>query len=173
MGYDHEFKRAVEIGSLTRSLHTMRTVPISELYKHAHKPKYIVQHMCVHKGAGYTTSWGRLEHLSEEDVQTRGLQIILRDLDEFASRDSDVGAETNGLTLEAKKARRLLRDYWHVSICLRPGPALELNPICETGRDSGIGYPEDRVTVSLPCTQETFLRILQDAFERCCVIKNR
>ena len=106
-------------------------------------------------------------------MQTRSLQIIQRDLDEFATRDSDVGAETNGLTPEAKKARRVLRDYWHVSIGLRPGPSLELNPVCEVGRDSGIGYPEDRITVSLPCTQEKFWRILQDAFERCCVIKDR
>lgn len=151
----------------------MHTVSTAEIYKHAHKPKYILLHMCVDKENGIRTAWGKLEHLSEEDVQSRGLQIIQRDLDEFASRDSDVGAEINGFTPEAKKARRLLRDCWHVSICLRRGPALELSPICETGRDSGIGYPEDRVTVSLPCMQENFWRILQDAFERCCVIKDR
>ncbi len=129
--------------------------------------------MCPDKHQHWTTAWAKLVHLTEEDVRTQGIDIVLRDLEEFSTRDSDVGAEVNGSGPEAKRARRLLRECWEVGITLRPGPRLELQAIMDVGKDRGIGAPEDSFVLSLPCSQETFFQSLSDAFDRCCVMKDR
>jgi hypothetical protein len=148
------------------------SIPSSDIYRHVRQQKYILVSMCNDKPHLWNTAWGKLVHLTEEDVRTQGLDIILRDLQEFSSRDSDVGAEVNGLGPEAKRARRLLRECWQVGITLRPGPKLELQAMMDTGKDRGIGKPEDRVTLPLPSSPEEFFRTLSEVFERCCVVEN-
>ena len=150
-----------------------KTNPLVNIYRHAHLTKYILEHLCVLKPTGGCTPWGKLLHLTEEEMRTKGLQIVLADLEEFESRDSDDGAETNGVTPGAKKARKMLRDYWSVWVATRPGPALEITPLLETGRDSAVEYPEGRAIIRLPCSSEKFFKTLNRAFDKCCVLGGR
>src|SRR5205814_5360486 len=123
---------------------------------------------------GCLTSWGRLVHLTEHDVRTRAIELVLEDFAEFPNRDSDDGAEASGLSVEAKRVHKMLREFDEVTVSLEGGPpALHLAPVCKTGRDRGSGFPEDMVTVPLPCAPETFFGILADAFGRCRVTKKR
>jgi hypothetical protein len=147
-------------------------IPTTTIYRHVRQPKYVLMPMCISKQHHWTTAWGKLVHLTEDDVRTRGLDIILRDLQEFSTRDSDIGAEVNGSGTDARRARRLLRGCWQVEINLRPGPKLELGAMMDIGKDRGVGRPEDCFELPLPSSPEVFFHTLSDAFERCCVVED-
>ena len=149
------------------------SIPSTAIYRHVRQPKYILMPMCIHKQQHWVTAWGNLVHLTEHDIRTQGLEITLRNLEEFSTRDSDVGAEVNGFGQEAKRARRLLRECWQVGITLRDGPILELQPMIDLGKDRSTGDPEDCLTLSLPSSSEAFFGLLARAFEKCCVVKNK
>ena len=150
----------------------MSTKPGSTLLRHVKDPnRFILERMCVSKRFGCLTSWGRLTHLTEDDIRCRAIDLLLEDFAEFPNRDSDDGAESSGLSPEAKRTQKMLREFDGVTISLESGPALHLAPVRRTGRDRGSGFPEDMVTVPLPCAPETFFGILGDAFNRCRVVK--
>ena len=46
--------------------------------------------------SGSITAWGKFMHLTEDEVRVKGLDIILRDLKEFPSRDSSFGSQFTG-----------------------------------------------------------------------------
>ena len=148
-------------------------IPSTSLYRHASRPKFILMRMCQPHGSGVITAWGKFVHLSEDEVRLKGLDIILRDLKEFPSRDSSFCSEFTGSLEHKRKVRRVLRDYWQVSISLRAGPALWIGPMVETGRNRGVGYAEDRIVVALPCSNEKFYGFLCQAYDRCCVVYTR
>jgi hypothetical protein len=129
--------------------------------------------MCQPEGSGVITAWGKFVYLSADDLRQKGLKIILKDLKEFPSRDSSFGSEFTGTPEHKRKLRKMLRDYWSVSISLRDGPELWLDPIVETGRDRGTGFAEDRIFVPLPCSNKKFYDCLKQAFEKCCVAYTR
>ena len=148
--------------------------PACTLLRHAKDPsRFILERMCVLKGIGCLTSWGRLVHLTEHDIRTRAIELVLEDFEEFPNRDSDDGAEASGLSLETKRVQKMLREFDEVTVSLESVPALHLAPVCKIGRDRGSGFPEDMVTVPSPCAPETFFGILADAFGRCRVVKKR
>ena len=148
--------------------------PACTLLRHAKDPsRFILERMCVLKGIGCLTSWGLLVHLTEHDVRTRAIELLLEDFAEFPRRDSDDGAEASGLSPEAKRVQKMLRGFDAVTVSLETGSALHLAPVCKAGRDRGSGFPEDMVTVPLPCAPETFFGILADAFGRCRVVKRK
>jgi hypothetical protein len=145
--------------------------PCTDLYRHVRRREYIMLSWCVSKQHGMTTAWGKLVPLSEEDIRERGLQMVLRDLEGFSKRESDVGAEINGKTPEAKRARKRLRECWQVIITLRPNSVLEFQPMQDIGKDRGVGNAEDRLTIQLPSSPQEFFRVLNEAFDKCCVIE--
>jgi hypothetical protein len=148
--------------------------PGCTILRHTKDPsRFILERMCELKGIGCLTSWGRLVHLTEHDIRTRVIQLILEDFAEFQSRDSDDGAEASGLSSDAKRVRKMLREFDAISVSLESSTALHLAPVCKTGWDRGSGFPEDMVTVPLPCAPETFFGILTDAFGRCRVVKKK
>ena len=144
-----------------------------ELYRHASRPKFILMRMCQPQDSGVITARGRFVHLPDEEVRLKGIDIILQDLKEFPSRDSSPGSEFTGSLEHKRKVRKMLRDYWNVSISLRTGPVLWIDPIVETGRNRGVGYAEDRVVVPLPCSNKNFYEFLCQAYDRCCVVYTR
>ena len=119
------------------------------------------------------TAWGKFVYLSEDEVRLKGLDIILQDLREFPSRDRSFDSEFTGSLEHKRKVRKMLRDYWRVSISLRAGPVLWVDPTVETGRDRGVGYAEDRIVVPLPCSNEKFYEYLRQAYGKCCVAYTR
>ena len=152
----------------------MSIQPACTLLRHTKDPnRFILERMCVLKGIGCLTSWGRLVPLTKHDIRSRAIEWMLEDFAEFPHRDSDDGAEASGLSPEAKRVQKMLREYDAVTVSLESGPALHLAPACRTGRDRGSGFPEDMVTVPLPCAPETFFGILSDAFGRCRVVKRK
>ena len=146
--------------------------PGCTLLRHVKDPsRFILERMCVSKRFGCLTSWGRLTHLVENDIRCRAIDLLLEDFAEFPSRDSDDGAESSGLSLEARRTQKMLREFDAVTVSLESDSALHLAPVCRTGRDRGSGFSEEMVTVPLPCAPETFFGILGDAFNRCRVVK--
>ena len=148
--------------------------PACTLLRHVKDPnRFIPERMCVLKRIGCLTSWGRLVLFAEHDIRGRAIELLLEDFSEFPRRDSDDGAEASGLSPEAKGVQKMLREFDAVTVSLESGPALHLAPVCRTGLDRGSGFPEDMVTVPLPCAPETFFSILSDAFGRCRVVERK
>lgn len=112
--------------------------------------------------------WGEFVYLSEEDVRTKGLDIVLVDLAGFFARDCSLGSEFTISPERKKKAWKLLGECDEVGISLHFGQELWIDPIVVTGRRRGVGYAEDRFFLSLPSTNERFFAVLTKAYEKCC-----
>lgn len=145
--------------------------PTVAVYRHAHKPRYILQSWCVHKVHQYVTTWGKLQHLTEKEFVSHGLRLVLDDLAQFPSHDSDVGSEDFGTTKEAKKARRALNECWLVHVKLQSEDVLELTPMMDIGKGRGIGS-DHRYLVRLPTNAMHFFQTISAAFEHCCVLSS-
>jgi hypothetical protein len=134
------------------------------VFKHVRKPEYILQSYCIHKTHHWTTTWGSLVRLTDAEFRTGGLDAVLRDLEEFDSRDSDAGAGK-----EAKRARKILAECWQVSISREKDRILSLEPMNDIGKGRAVGSGH-RFMIYLPATPIVFYRTIQEAFEECCVI---
>ena len=148
-------------------------IPATSLYRHARKPQFILMRMYQPEGSGVIMSWGKFLHLSEDEVRRKGLDIVLRDLKEFPLRDSSVGSEFAGSLEHKRQVRKMLREYWCVSISMRTGPVVWIDPIVETGRNRGVGYAEDRIVLPLPSSNQKFYGCLRQAYDKCCVAYTR
>lgn len=139
------------------------------VFKHVRKPDYILQSHCIHKTHRWTTTWGPLVRFTDAEFRIGGLDAVLRDLEEFNSHDSDVGAEDAGTGKEAKRARRILAECWQVVISRENERMLSLAPMNDIGKGRAVGSGH-RFVISLPTTPIVFYRTALDAFEQCCVI---
>jgi hypothetical protein len=128
---------------------------------------------CIDKLHGWKTAWGKLAHFSEDDFRNSGFGIVSRDLQDFSSRDSFVGAEINGSGTEAKQARKLLGECWAVSISKPSEMMLEFQAMLDIGKGRGVGKPENRFNFPLPSTPEAFFSALNEAFDKCCVVEDK
>jgi len=145
------------------------------VYKHGTKDTFLLLRAApLGPEGGASTAFGEFVHVSLDDMRTKGLDLILADLREYPNRDPNHGSVVNGLTPEAKKARKFLRDYDEVIICLESESALSLGPVCVTGRsrDSGTVRKVDVRIISLPCSNEAFFHELRQAFDKCCYEAN-
>ncbi len=143
--------------------------PMVAVYRHAHKPKYILESWCVEKLNGFTTTSGKLVHLTEQEFMSNGLRLVLDDLAQFPSRDSDLGSETFGDSKEAKKARKARNECWVVHVSLNSNEVLELTPMLDIGKGRGVGSGH-RYFIKLPTDADHFFKTITEAFEHCCVV---
>jgi hypothetical protein len=158
------------------SAHVMRmSNPNVSVYRHGTKDTFLILSQApLGPGGGASTAFGDFVHVTVEDMQRGGLNLILADLEQYPRRDPNGGSVINGLTPEAKKARKLLREYDEVIVSLHSGSGLTLGPVCVTGRsgDSGTVRKVDVRIVTLPCSSEAFFHELLRAFEKCCYVAN-
>lgn len=147
----------------------MKTIATLDLYRHAHEPKFIlVRHAPDKQVSGVHVPWGELIHLSDEEVRVRGIEIVLADLREFTSRDSDAEAVWSRVGAR-KNAEKVLRDYFGVSIGLLEQPMLDVWSWHESARGRRVTLPEDHFQLALPCSAQLFYATISDAFNRCTV----
>jgi hypothetical protein len=112
--------------------------------------------------------WGAFVYLPEDDVRKKGLDIILLEFADFATRRQPVSSDFTGSPERKKRARKLLRESDEVSLSLHFGNELWIDPIVTDGRGRGTGFAEDRLFLSLPSTSEKFFAILKEAYDKCC-----
>jgi hypothetical protein len=149
--------------------------PNIAVYKPAAKGDYLfLRHAPLGPQGGASTAFGDLVRVSAEDMRTKGLDRILADFQEYPSRNPKYGSLVSGCTTEAKKARKLLKDYDQVSVWFSSEPVLSLGAVSVTGRagESGLVRKEDVESISLPCSNEAFFQKLLRVFERCCYVAN-
>jgi hypothetical protein len=153
-----------------RRLSQMKTIATLDLYRHAHEPKFIlVRHAPDKQLSGISFPWGELVHLSDEQIRVRGIEIVMADFLEFASRDCDAEAVWSNPAAR-KKAQRILRDYFSVSVGLLEQPILDIWSWHETARGRRVTLPEDHFQLAVPCAPETFYATISEALERCVVL---
>src|SRR5689334_17191566 len=117
------------------------------VYKHATKGDYVfLRHAPLGPKGGASTAFGEFVHVSAEVMRAKGLDLILADFQEYPSRDPEHGSVVNGFTPAAKKARKVLKDYYDwVVVSLTSESVLSLGPVCVTGRarESGVVDKDD------------------------------
>jgi len=148
--------------------------PSIGVYKHGTKDAYLfVRHAPLGPDGGASTTYGDFVHINPDDMQIKGLDLILADFKEYFRRDPKHGSVLDGFSPEAKNASKFLRAYDQVDVSLQSDSALSLSPICVTTRsgDSGVVRKQDISLVSLPSSNEVFFQRLMEAFEKCCCLE--
>jgi hypothetical protein len=77
------------------------------------------------------------------------------------------------MTPEAKRAKRLLSDYWLVTISLVTSDCLKIQPVCDAGRGKWQAFREHEMLIHTSAPPEEFYSTLEQAFSRCCVVYDR
>ena len=123
--------------------------------------------------SSFLWQWGDLVHMTQEDVRTRGLDILLGEFYDFQDRSKSAPSEVTSSPKEKRRAGRLLSDCDQVSISLHSGPELWIQPVIITGRGSGRGDPKDKVVLPLPSDNLRLLEALDTAYSRCATVYDR
>ena len=134
---------------------------------------YALQSLAFDGGFGALSYYDAPRPIAAEEMERRGLQIVLADLAEFPMRD---GADpAHHVTLTPGEQQRFNNTWQLVSVSLsvsRGGGGtrrLEIQPLQRSGRRGGggghVGYPEELTLVRLPTTHRTFMRKLERAFD--------
>ena len=100
--------------------------------------------------------------IDPEEMARRGLEIVLAELEAFASRD---GADPAHAVTSSLGEQRRFNNTWQIVSISRSGRSrLELQPMQHAG-GGHVGEPWERIFVRLPVTQKTFMRKLEQAFD--------
>lgn len=118
----------------------------------------------------FVTPWGSLVRYSETEMRQRGERIVTDAFAGFYDRKEADGAERNGMTPEAKRAKRLLSEYWLMTISLVTSDCLRLQPVCDAGRGQKRSFREHEILLHISAPPEEFYGMLEQAFSKCCVI---
>lgn len=139
----------------------MGYIPNITVHRHPKESKYIFMRFAPWKDHdGFSLAWGPVLHITASEMQVRGLEICLEDLQNYSTREGTDGFQTG--------EEKALVSYPHVSISLQPGPVLDVEPTSACLRPSDPSY---RVTVPLPCSNETFFHIVNDVLDKCYIPK--
>jgi len=146
---------------------TPRIIPICAVLRHTRQPGFFLQSFCRDKFAGFHRNWGYLQSLSEAEMRTNGLQVVLADLEDYSRRDSDQRVNTDSKTPQGRKDSKAMRESVQVEIELLPDGSLQCIPTSKAQRGVWTHLTDAALTLSLPSTTDRFFSRLQAAFDHC------
>jgi hypothetical protein len=130
--------------------------------------KFKILNFAIHHEFGYSVGWGDFVPVSVEDIRTRGVQIILNNLEGFFLRDTRDKSKLYSMSKMSQREQRLLeRDHHVVGIDNYKDNLLRLMPMSRYPSGGYVGDVKDQIELQLPCDNEEFYQNLLEAFRRC------
>lgn len=111
---------------------------------------------------GCAEEYGSLVRLSHDEMQSSGLAIILKSLDEYPTRKKTEKSELEKLS--QTEQTKFEREHKHIGLSLQKGSEIWIDPM-HIGKKGMIGGTrQERQILRLPTNQEAFFQALLEAF---------
>jgi hypothetical protein len=136
------------------------------VYKSKNVDEYYIEHEAIHPTFGCATSFGRLERLSKGEMETAGLGIIQNSIRNVPDRKKSEKSELE--SYDAKSLKIFERNHLLVSISVVDDHGesrlrlVSMKYISGKFQDTG-----KSLIIKLPCGQDAFMQMLNNAFEKC------
>ena len=126
---------------------------------------FLIRTFAIDPRYGYRAEFGELLSVDIESMRTRGLEIVLANLETFFERDAlrDLKERPRQPREESLK---LDRTTYEVAVALT-GHKLCLDPMKRVGSGSSVGIECPAITLDATCTNEEFFQLLTKAFSIC------
>jgi hypothetical protein len=126
---------------------------------------FLIRNFAIDPRYGYRAEFGELVPVDIESMRTRGLEIVLENLETFFERDAlrDLNERPRHPREESLK---LDRATYEVAVALA-GHELCLDPMKRVGKGSSVGIECPAMTMDARSTNEEFFQLLATAFSIC------
>jgi hypothetical protein len=124
---------------------------------------FVVVNQAESQQYGCVEEYGPLIRVSHSEMQSSGLVMVLKSLDEYPARKKTEKSELEGLPAAAQS--KFEREHKHVGVSLQKGSEIWIDPMHFGKRGMIGGTKEERQILRLPTTQEVFFNALLKAFQ--------
>lgn len=139
-----------------------KTIPICDLYMNKDKTLFLLGSCAIESTYGMTVTYGNLKHILQEDMKSRGLDIVLKDLEEFPRREKKQDEKSELQKMTPAEEKKFHKDHRYILLQQNNKNTLEMTPMKPVKK----GFSGNKETVvSLPCTNADFFESLMQAFE--------
>jgi hypothetical protein len=142
----------------------MKMPPAISVYLNQNTSEFSLLSYALDPVMGVGVGCGDFKRLSSDEMKNDGLDIILKDFEEFPYRRKNKDEICELGRMSPKEQRKFKKEHKFVDISQNKENQLELAPMKRIKR----GYAGCQVTiVSLPTTNEKFFETLMKVFEEC------
>ena len=135
--------------------------PSISLFQNLRSGDFAVLKFTIEKEYGMRAGSGKLAHIPFGQMNESGLQIVMESLKEFGK--GEAGCELEALTPSQRS--KFHRQHKSVGIWLDSPTCLVLQAMRRVRGGGGVGKPEGRIVLDVPCANDAFLAALRQAFE--------
>jgi len=137
------------------------SIPNLELYFDATTKQYLLQNYAEHPEFGYSVATGDFIYISADEMEKRGIDIVLDNLREYLDRSA---AETAALDkMNSQESCSFHRRYSCCGLSLDSPDVLTLAPMEVEDDGTGLGDRARDIHLKLPCTPDEFIAALNRA----------
>jgi hypothetical protein len=159
------FKKFLSVKKKDTFMSNDKLRPVCDIYVNKETKDFILENSAwTEEYGGLIIGCGPSVHISNNEMKTSGVEIVLRNLKGFFNRKKNEKTEYEMMT--KNQQQKFLREHNLVSIYLDKNNFLEILPWKREG-GGHIGIPEGKIVVNLPCTNEEFYQKLMESFEKC------
>ena len=141
--------------------------PNCTVLKDATRQAYFVEALCMDKHTGIVTNWRPLITLSKEEMGLHGFDVVMKELREFCTRDSDQRSVPASSSPEGRRDAKWRRASVPVSIELKSDGSILLTPCAQWSRSAWTFLTDKAATLSPPISRAEFINKLEMAFDQC------
>jgi len=139
-------------------------IPTLELYYDAAAGQYLLQNYAEHPEFGYSVATGDFIHISADQMEMCGIEIVLDNLREYQERSA---AETAALDkMSSQERRSFYRKYANCGLSLDSPNVLTIAPMELEDDGTGLGDASREIHLDLPCTADAFVAALHRAMAK-------
>lgn len=139
-------------------------VPCCTIYLNIHNGSFKLESFAVETEFAFTASFGKLKLITETDMKLRGLEMLLSDLQQFASRKNVETSEMEKMSAQQRNA--FYKAHKQVSVSLLPSRILRIEPMQKCGGGFE-GIAGGQILIDNSCSNEDFYVKLMGAFVQC------
>ncbi|SRR5436309_1100655 len=145
----------------------MKLSAVCEILRHLERPIYHLVPSCRDKASGVITNWGPVISISEEEMRSHGLDLLLAEFREFPSRDSAARSVPNPRTPEGRREAKAWRESVPICVTFMEDGTIKFIPCARWGRGAWEHLTDSALALKQPTTPTEFFQTLCTAFERC------
>lgn len=144
--------------------------PSLEIYLNIKTNNFIIQNYAVDKRYGFSSGWGKLIQVSQDEMRTNGINIILDNLREYNKRNYEDGCETSAWSsskiAKFNKEHKMVSVSWEKKVFGQGTITLYPMERKEKGAHEGTG---DSFSVKEKIPSEDFFLTTMEAFKKAVI----
>jgi hypothetical protein len=117
--------------------------------------------------SGAFLNWCPLVQVSEDDMRSHGLDLLLAEFREFPTRDSNARSVPSRETADGRRDAKIRRESVPIFVTLLQDGTIEFIPCARWSRSAWIHLSDSVVTIKRSAMSAEFFDAISTAFERC------